>query len=174
VQKTLFRMLAPVGELLGYRPEYPYSDQGEEPFGPEGERTPAASGARTGAVVAAAILVVLVPWVLLRRRRTQSRKIRGPLSPYCFLMHRIAQRNCPKRVGGGLQSSLTDHPQALFVLYIPAKFTVGALLESLFGRFRKGCSQKSQELTPTWLVQRSMQWTSFYASVTPPDLAAAV
>jgi hypothetical protein len=39
---------------------------------------------------------------------------------------------------GGLQRSPTDHPEALFVLRIPAKFTVGALFESLFGQFLEG------------------------------------
>jgi hypothetical protein len=35
----------------------------------------------------------------------------------------------------GLQGSLTDHPKALVVLRMPTKFTLGALLVPLFGRF---------------------------------------
>jgi hypothetical protein len=36
--------------------------------------------------------------------------------------------------GRGQQSSLTNHPKALFVLRIPANSAVGALLLPLFGQ----------------------------------------
>ncbi len=70
VQRVLFGALAKVGRLLGYRAEYPYpyGDQGRETLKVEGERTPATSGARTGAVGVGTILVFLLVLFLLRRR----------------------------------------------------------------------------------------------------------
>src|SRR5688572_31428309 len=44
-----------------------------------------------------------------------------------------------------LQRSPTSHPKALFVLRISAKFTLGAVLEPLFGQFQKGCSAKFEQ-----------------------------
>jgi mannose-6-phosphate isomerase-like protein (cupin superfamily) len=75
VQRAVFGVLAKVGRLLGYRAEYPYpyGDQEKESLRLEGERVSAPSGVRSGAVVAGAILVFLVPF-LLRRRRHRSRR----------------------------------------------------------------------------------------------------
>lgn len=76
VQRALFGLLAPVGRMLGYRPEYPYpyGDRGEESLGSEGERVSASSGARRGTVGVTVIVVALSVSLLLWQRRRRSRR----------------------------------------------------------------------------------------------------
>jgi quercetin dioxygenase-like cupin family protein len=76
LQRALFGVLAPVGRMLGYRPEYPYpySDRGEEPFSSEGEGVSASSGARRGAVGVTVIIVAFLVSFLLWQRRRRSRR----------------------------------------------------------------------------------------------------
>ena len=75
VQRALFGLLAPVGELLGYKARYPrYSGPEEEqPPGRGGGRPSAASGATTGGIVVAAVVAVLA-LLMLRRRGSSSRR----------------------------------------------------------------------------------------------------
>jgi hypothetical protein len=75
-QRALFGVLAPVGRMLGYRPDYPYphSDRGEEPFSSEGEGVSASSGARRGAVEVTVIIVAFLVSFLLWQRRRRSRR----------------------------------------------------------------------------------------------------
>src|SRR5215207_8973280 len=73
VQRVLFGLLAPVGRMLGYRPEYPYSHGGnEETTSTEDEQGSATFGMR-GVVLTAMVLAVLFALVLLRRRSRSSR-----------------------------------------------------------------------------------------------------
>jgi quercetin dioxygenase-like cupin family protein len=73
IQRALFGLLAPVGRMLGYRPEYPYSHGGSgEPTGREDEQLSATFGTR-GAVVIAMVLAGLFALDLLRRRSHTSR-----------------------------------------------------------------------------------------------------
>jgi len=75
-QRALFGVLAPVGRMLGYRPDYPYphSDRVEEPFSSEGEGVSASSGARRGAVGVTVIIVAFLVSFLLWQRRRRSRR----------------------------------------------------------------------------------------------------
>lgn len=78
VQRVIFGALASIGRLLGYQAEYPYpyGDQ-EELGGTEDHRTSISTEARTGALVAGAILVFVAPFLLralLRSRRRRSRR----------------------------------------------------------------------------------------------------
>jgi mannose-6-phosphate isomerase-like protein (cupin superfamily) len=77
VQKATFGALAPIGRLLGYRPEYPYPYGGsvDEPSASEGARVSANSGASRGAVGVTVIVVALlsVAWLLWQRRRGSRR-----------------------------------------------------------------------------------------------------
>ncbi|CAA9439391.1 MAG: hypothetical protein AVDCRST_MAG01-01-3502 [uncultured Rubrobacteraceae bacterium] len=74
VQRALFGLLAPVGELLGYRARYPrYSGPEEEPPGRGGGRPSAASGATTGGIVVATVVAVLA-LLMLQRRSSSSRR----------------------------------------------------------------------------------------------------
>jgi quercetin dioxygenase-like cupin family protein len=77
VQKATFGALAPIGRLLGYRPEYPYPYGGsvDEPSASEGARVSANSGASRGAVGVTIIVVALlsVAWLLWQRRRGSRR-----------------------------------------------------------------------------------------------------
>ena len=73
IQRALFGLLAPVGRMLGYRPEYPYSHGGnEETTSTEDEQGSSTFGMR-GVVVTAMVLAVLFVLVLLRRRSRSSR-----------------------------------------------------------------------------------------------------
>ena len=78
LQRAVFGLLAPVGRMLGYRPDYPYpyGERGGEPSVSEGERGVSAnSGARTGAVVVMGISVALfLVSFLLRHRIRRSRR----------------------------------------------------------------------------------------------------
>ncbi len=76
VQRALFGVLAPVGRMLGYRPEYPYpyGGRGEESSVSEGEGVSARSGARTGAVGVTVVIVAFLLSFLLWRRKRRSRR----------------------------------------------------------------------------------------------------
>jgi mannose-6-phosphate isomerase-like protein (cupin superfamily) len=78
IQRALFGLLAPVGRMLGYRPEYPYpyGERGEEPSVSEGEQgVSASSGARKGAVGGMVIIFALfLVSLLLWQRRRRSRR----------------------------------------------------------------------------------------------------
>jgi len=77
VQWAIFGALAPIGRLLGYRPEYPYpyGGRGNERSAPEGERVPVISGARSGTVGVTVIMVgLLLVSLLLWQRRRESRR----------------------------------------------------------------------------------------------------
>jgi Cupin domain len=73
VQKAIFGVLAPIGRMLGYRPEYPYpyGERGEEPFVSEAEQ---GVPARTGAVGVTVIIVAFLVTMLLWQRRRRSRR----------------------------------------------------------------------------------------------------
>jgi quercetin dioxygenase-like cupin family protein len=77
VQRATFGALAPIGRLLGYRPEhpYPYGGGGDEPSASEGARVSANSGAGRGAVGVTVVVVALlsVAWLLRERRRSSRR-----------------------------------------------------------------------------------------------------
>jgi mannose-6-phosphate isomerase-like protein (cupin superfamily) len=77
VQKATFGALAPLGRLLGYRPEhpYPYSGGGDKPSVSEGARVSETSGASRGALAITVIVVTLVSVALLlwQRRRESWR-----------------------------------------------------------------------------------------------------
>jgi mannose-6-phosphate isomerase-like protein (cupin superfamily) len=77
VQRAIFGALAPIGRLLGYRPEYPYpyGGRGNERSASEGERVPVISGARSGTVGVTVIMVgLLLVSLLLWQRRRGSRR----------------------------------------------------------------------------------------------------
>src|SRR5215217_2756022 len=76
VQKSVFGALAPVGRMLGHRPEYPYpyGGRGEEPSAAEGEQALASSGSRRGAIGVTFIAVILLVSLLLWWRRRGSRR----------------------------------------------------------------------------------------------------
>lgn len=65
IQQALFRVLAPVGKLLGYQPEHPYSNGSTE--GPA--RREEHSRARTGSILTAILVAVATTLLLLHRRR---------------------------------------------------------------------------------------------------------
>jgi len=65
LQKVVFGVMAPIGRMLGYRPEYPSGGEGEQP-------APATFGAR-GVVVASVFGVLLLALILLRRRQRLGR-----------------------------------------------------------------------------------------------------
>jgi mannose-6-phosphate isomerase-like protein (cupin superfamily) len=73
VQKATFGALAPIGRLLGYRPEYPYPYGGgrDEPSASEGARVSTNAGAGRGAIALMVIVAALLSVALLlwRRRR---------------------------------------------------------------------------------------------------------
>ena len=72
LQRVLFGLLSPVGRMLGYRPEYPYSHGGkEETMIAEDEQVSATFGMRA-VVVTAMALAVLFALFLLRRRGHSS------------------------------------------------------------------------------------------------------
>lgn len=76
VQKTLLAilgLLAPVGQLLGYRARYQQYSDSEEPTGSENESSSAALR-QTGVVVAATVLAIFLALFLLRRRSRLSRR----------------------------------------------------------------------------------------------------
>lgn len=76
VQKALFAilgLLAPVGQLLGYRARYPEYSGPEEPTGRENESSSAAPRL-TGVVVAATVLAIFLALFLLRRRSRLSKR----------------------------------------------------------------------------------------------------
>src|SRR5215208_6423255 len=76
VQKALFAILdvlAPVGQLLGYRASYPEYSAPEEPTESGYENSSAALRLR-GAVVAASVLAIFVALLLVRRRSRLSRR----------------------------------------------------------------------------------------------------
>lgn len=60
VQKAFFGLLAPIGRMLGYRPEYPSGGEGEQP---------APVTFRTRGVVVASVFAVLLALFLLRRQQ---------------------------------------------------------------------------------------------------------
>ena len=60
LQKVVFGVLAPIGRMLGYRPEYPSGDEGEQP---------ALATFRARGVVVASVFAVLLALILLRRRQ---------------------------------------------------------------------------------------------------------
>ena len=64
VQKAFFGLLAPIGRMLGYRPEYPSGGEGEQP-------APATFGTR-GVVVASVFAVLLALFLLRRRQRVAA------------------------------------------------------------------------------------------------------
>jgi hypothetical protein len=76
VQRVIFGGMAKVGQLFGYRAEYPYpyGDRGEEPSVAEGERVSASSGARRGAVGVTLIIVAFLVSFLLWQRIRRSRR----------------------------------------------------------------------------------------------------
>src|SRR5215203_1694100 len=78
VQRATFGALAPLGRLLGYRPEYPYpyGDRSDKSPSPEGARASASSGARKGAVVITVLIIVVcfLATLLLWQRRRQSNR----------------------------------------------------------------------------------------------------
>ena len=74
VQRALFGVLAPVGRLLGYRPEYlyPYGST-EEPARREEERQSEAPGAMWGSILVAILVAIITLFSLLLRRRRGER-----------------------------------------------------------------------------------------------------
>ena len=77
VQKATFGALAPLGRLLGYRPEYPYhyGGGGDEPSASDGSRVPAISGMGRGAVgVTVVVVALLLMALLLWQRRHVGRR----------------------------------------------------------------------------------------------------
>jgi quercetin dioxygenase-like cupin family protein len=77
VQRATFGALAPIGRLLGYRPEYPYpyGGGGDEPSASEDTRVSAIPGASRGAVgVTVIVVALLLMALLLWQRRRGSRR----------------------------------------------------------------------------------------------------
>lgn len=77
VQKATFGALAPIGRLLGYRPEYPYphGGGGDEASASEGARVSTISGPGKGAVgVTVIVVALLLTALLLWQRRRGSRR----------------------------------------------------------------------------------------------------
>ena len=68
VQRLLFGSLAPIGILLGYRAEYPYSQHGVSQASPASEEERSSATSRMAGVVAGLIFAFLCVLVLLRRR----------------------------------------------------------------------------------------------------------
>jgi hypothetical protein len=77
VQKATFGALAPIGRLLGYRPEYPYPNggSGDKPSRSEGARVSANSWTVRGAAeVTIIVFALLSVALLLWQRRRGSRR----------------------------------------------------------------------------------------------------
>jgi quercetin dioxygenase-like cupin family protein len=72
LQRALFGALAPVGRLLGYRAEYPYSQHGVPQAYPASEEERPSATSRMVGVVAALVLAILCVLFLLRRRGHSS------------------------------------------------------------------------------------------------------
>jgi mannose-6-phosphate isomerase-like protein (cupin superfamily) len=77
VQRALFGLLAPIGRMLGYRPEYPYpyGEREEATSGPEGEGATMRSGTKRGAfgVLLVTVTLLAVSFLLWRSRHRSSR-----------------------------------------------------------------------------------------------------
>ena len=67
LQKAIFGVLAPIGRMLGYRPEYPSGGE-KGPVAGRGEQPASATFGARGIVVAS-VFAVLLALFLLRRRR---------------------------------------------------------------------------------------------------------
>lgn len=71
-QRLLFGSLAPIGRLLGYRAEYPYSQHGVPQAYPASEEERASATSRVMCAGAALVLAILCVLFLLRRRGRSS------------------------------------------------------------------------------------------------------
>jgi hypothetical protein len=72
VQRVLFGSLVPIGRLLGYRAEGPYSQHGVPQAYPASEEERPSATSRMMGVVAALVLAILCVLFLLRRRGHSS------------------------------------------------------------------------------------------------------
>lgn len=77
VQRAIFGVLAPIGRMLGYRPEYPYpyGAREEGPSGQEGEGATTSSGTKRGAfgILLVTVALLAVSFLLWRSRHRSSR-----------------------------------------------------------------------------------------------------
>jgi hypothetical protein len=79
VQRGLFSVLTPLGRLLGYRPEHPYSHSGvKEQLTREEERLLVASRARFARMVATLVVVITTFLFLRCRQRNKTHVSRSP------------------------------------------------------------------------------------------------
>lgn len=75
LQRAIFGLLAPIGRLLGYRPEYPYSHGGTKPSAKgEEARTLATREVISGGILVVVLLATMALLLKLLRRRQRGER----------------------------------------------------------------------------------------------------